>query len=441
MNFQIGQKIVLKRNIANLKKDTIFECVSPQWYSSSYNIGSGTNSLFVKEESGDVICFKVDNSNLNEYFQPIFEQKNKLIRKEVKTPPKQTTLIESIAGPQGPQGLPGVQGMRGEKGEQGEPGRNGIDGKQGPQGEAGPAGKDGQRGPQGERGPIGPQGPKGEQGQQGLEGPQGEQGPIGPQGKEGKEGKQGKQGLQGPKGDIGSKGDQGEIGPAGPIGPQGQQGKQGPIGPQGPQGEQGPIGPQGLQGPKGDQGPSGSDGIANAVYPLKYDEKKKELSFDIKFVNDKLAAIPVNPMTIDPLHNSGGSGLGVKRNGSVVLRTGVAFIDFGNNLTVTRSGSNVRVDATTGSSITTKGSDGDVQLADSSGADLKRVTGFNLDPSTSDLSIPAGLKYSDGSYATRFYEGDTAPGTPNPGDRWYNTDDGIIYTSVTKNGSQVWISG
>jgi len=437
MNFSIGQKIVLKRNIANLKKDTIFECVSPQWYSSSYNIGSGTNSLFVKEESGDVICFKVDNSNLNEYFQPIFEQKNKPIRKEVKSPPKQTTLIESIAGPQGPQGLPGVQGMRGEKGEQGEPGRNGIDGKHGPQGEAGPAGKDGQIGPRGERGPIGPQGPKGEQGQQGLEGPQGEQGTIGPQGKEGKEGKQG---LQGPKGDIGSKGDQGEIGPAGPIGPQGQQGKQGPIGPQGPQGEQGPIGPQGLQGPKGDQGPSGSDGIANAVYPLKYDEKKKELSFDIKFVNDKLAAIPVNPMTIDPLHNSGGSGLGVKRNGSVVLRTGVAFIDFGNNLTVTRSGSNVRVDATTGSSITTKGSDGDVQLADSSGADLKRVTGFNLDPSTSDLSIPAGLKYSDGSYATRFYEGSTAPASPNPGDRWYHLDDGIIYTSVTKNGSQVWIS-
>jgi hypothetical protein len=145
-------------------------------------------------------------------------------------------------------------------------------------------------------------------------------------------------------------------------------------------------------------------------------------------------------MTIDPLHNSGGSGLGVKRNGSVVLRTGVAFIDFGNNLTVTRSGSNVRVDATTGSSITTKGSDGDVQLADSSGADLKRVTGFNLDPSTSDLSIPAGLKYSDGSYATRFYEGSTAPASPNPGDRWYHLDDGIIYTSVTKNGSQVWIS-
>jgi hypothetical protein len=242
----------------------------------------------------------------------------------------------------------------------------------------------------------------------------------------------------------------GPIGPEGPIGPQGPQGEKGPIGPagkdgkagsQGLQGEQGPVGPMGPQGPQGERGEQGESGVVSASYPLRYDEKKKELSFDIKFVNDKLAAIPVNPMTIDPLHNSGGSGLGVKRNGSVVLRTGVAFIDFGNNLTVTRSGSNVRVDAAAGSSsITTKGNDGDVQLVDSSGADLKRVTGFNLDPSTSDLSIPAGLKYSDGSYATRFYEGDTAPGTPNPGDRWYNTDDGIIYTSVTKNGSQVWIS-
>jgi hypothetical protein len=44
---------------------------------------------------------------------------------------------------------------------------------------------------------------------------------------------------------------------------------------------------------------------------------------------------------------------------------------------------------------------------------------------------------STGGYA--FTESSTAPASPNPGDRWYHTDDGIIYTSVTKNGSQVWI--
>jgi hypothetical protein len=100
--------------------------------------------------------------------------------------------------------------------------------------------------------------------------------------------------------------------------------------------------------------------------------------------------IPTAPGITDPLHNSGGSGLGVRSNGSVVVRTGVGMIDFGNNLTVTRVGSNVRVDATGGGDST-------------------------------------------------FTESSTAPANPNPGDRWYHTDDGIIYTSVTKNGSQVWI--
>ncbi len=438
MNFSPGQRIVLKKNIANLKRDAIFECVSPQWYSASYKIGSGTNNLFVKEESGDVICIKVDNSDINEYFQPIFEQKRTIFKREPKKPVKSDTLIESIAGPQGPQGLPGIQGMRGEKGDRGEPGRNGIDGKQGPQGEQGPAGKDGERGPKGEQGPVGPEGPQGMQGTQGL---QGEQGPAGIDGKDGV------QGPKGDKGDIGPKGDQGLVGPEGPIGPQGEKGPQGeqgivgPIGPRGQQGPKGPMGPQGPQGPQGEQGPAGADGVAKAVYPLKYDEKKKELSFDVKFINDKLALVPTAPGITDPLHNSGGSGLGVKSNGSVIVRTGVGMIDFGNNLTVTRKGSNVRVDAISGSGITTKGLDGSVQLANDGATDLKSASNFRLDPSTEVLTIPNQLKYADdNSFAPRFYEGTNAPPSPNPGDRWYHTDDGIIYTSVTKNGSQVWIS-
>jgi len=437
MNFSPGQRIVLKKNIANLKRDTIFECVSPQWYSSTYKIGTGNNNLFVKEESGDVIFFKIDNSDLNEYFQPIFEQKRIPVKKELKKPVRPDTLIESIAGPQGPQGLPGVQGMRGEKGDRGEPGRNGLDGKQGPQGpqgEQGPVGKDGAIGPKGERGPAGPQGP---QGMEGPQGPQGEQGPAGIDGKDGV------QGLKGDRGDIGPKGDQGQVGPEGPIGPQGPQGEQGQIGLQGPQGKQGligPVGPQGPQGSQGEQGPAGEDGVAKAVYPLRYDEKKKELSFDVKFINDKLALIPTAPGITDPLHNSGGSGLGVKSNGSVVVRTGVGMIDFGNNLTVTRVGSNVRVDATGGSSITTKGLDGSVQLSNDGATDLKSVSNFGLDPSTEVLTIPNQLKFADdNSFAPRFYEGLTAPASPNPGDRWYHLDDGVIYTSVTKNGSQLWI--
>ena len=49
-------------------------------------------------------------------------------------------------------------------------------------------------------------------------------------------------------------------------------------------------------------------------------------------------------------------------------------------------------------------------------------------------------KKATGGGGSAFTESSTAPANPNPGDRWYHTDDGIIYTSVTKNGSQVWIS-
>jgi hypothetical protein len=51
MNFSLGKKLVLKRTLANLKRDTLFECVGAQWYSSRYKIGSGKESLFLKEYS------------------------------------------------------------------------------------------------------------------------------------------------------------------------------------------------------------------------------------------------------------------------------------------------------------------------------------------------------------------------------------------------------
>ena len=392
MNFSSGNKLVLKRTIANLKRDTLFECVGPQWYSASYTIGSGKESLFLKDLSGDILCIKHEG-NLNEYFDLVPEPKPQL--KPTQRPVKTTQIIEQIGlpGTPGMAGPPGIQGPQGPRGLQGIRGDAGADGLPGSDGKDGAKGDKGDRGPEGPQGPMGPRGHQGEQGPQGL---QGEQGPAGADGKQGPKGPKGNPGPQGPQGEQGlpgEKGDRGDQGPEGPIGSQGPQGEQGAVGPMGPQGFQGPEGPQGTQGPQGpqgEQGPAGEDGVAKAVYPLRYDEKKKELSFDVKFINDKLALIPTAPGITDPLHNSGGSGLGVKSNGSVVVRTGVGMIDFGNNLTVTRVGSNVRVDAT-------------------------------------------------GGGGSSFTEGLTAPASPNPGDRWYNTDDGIIYTSVTKNGSQVWI--
>ena len=442
MNFSLGNKLVLKRTIANLKRDTLFECVGPQWYSASYKVGSGKESLFLKDSTGDILCIKYED-NLNEYFGIVPEPKPQI--KPVPKPIQKTQIIEQIGlpgtpGMAGPPGIQGPHGPRGLAGIRGDPGSDGLPGSDG---------KDGAKGDKGDRGPEGPQGPMGPRGLQGEQGPQGQQGEQGSAGVDGKQGPQGAKGNAGPQGSQGEQGlpgEQGEQGPEGPIGPRGPQGEQGAIGLMGPQGQQGPEGPQGQQGiqgpqgPQGEQGPAGADGVAKAVYPLRYDEKKKELSFDVKFINDKLALVPTAPGITDPLHNSGGSGLGVKSNGSVIVRTGVGMIDFGNNLTVTRKGSNVRVDAISGSGITTKGLDGSVQLANDGATDLKSASNFRLDPSTEVLTIPNQLKYADdNSFAPRFYEGTNAPPSPNPGDRWYHTDDGIIYTSVTKNGSQVWI--
>jgi len=390
----IGKKVVLTKNLANLKRDSVFESVGAQWYSKSYNVEAGLDALFLKEQSGEIICVKIDKQNINEYFSVLPEPKP-VLPKPTKLPSQTTQIIEQIglpgtpgmAGPpgiQGPQGPRGVQGIRGDAGADGLPGSDGKDGAKGDKGDRGP---EGPQGPMGPRGHQGEQGPPGLQGEQGPAGADGKQGPNGPKGNPGLQGPQGEQGLPGEKGE---QGDQGPEGPNGSQGPQGEKGAVGPMGSQGLQGPEGPQGPQGQQGPQGEQGPAGEDGVAKAVYPLRYDEKKKELSFDVKFINDKLALIPTAPGITDPLHNSGGSGLGVRSNGNVIVRTGVGMIDFGNNLTVTRVGSNVRVDAT-------------------------------------------------GGGGSSFTESTTAPLNPNPGDRWYHLDDGVIYTSVTKNGSQLWI--
>ena len=60
-------------------------------------------------------------------------------------------------------------------------------------------------------------------------------------------------------------------------------------------------------------------------------------------------------------------------------------------------------------------------------------TGITLSVGAQGITISSTLP--------KFTEGVTAPANPIAGDRWYNTDDGIIYTSVTKSGSQIWIVG
>jgi len=620
-NFLPGTKIILKKDIQNLTEGSVFECVPTQWYETEYKLG-GNQNYFLKNESGEVILVKGNDRLITEYFKILPEIQQKFTIIPTKSAPlnifeEPTRIVEAAPsygapGRQGPAGPRGLQGIRGDAGADGLPGSDGKDGKDGKQGERGPAG------------PMGPKGPAGPQGEQGLKGDKGDTGLAGPKGPKGPKGDRGEQGELGPQGEIGPEGPSGDVGPQGEAGPQGilgEMGPQGPRGAQGPQGIQGEQGPEGLQGPKGDKGDQGETGLLSASYPLLYDKLKKNISIDFKIFDEK-----IGKLTSDPLFASGGSGLGVRSKGSVVVRTGVGMIDFGDNLTVTRIGSNVRVDATGGGAvsqavltangftggvtwaagtgigvtysnntitysntgvisitgtegITTSPSSGtgNVTLSIDSGYKLLRsfptvaalqaspnpedgdlawvaddgtgngayyyyttqlnpdawvkitlltnsllgdvnldgtVNGADLavllanwgllgqapelrfgisDGITSSFKVFAygatagkksdifqistdnalstvtinsetfdvdaytsisgdgsvsleltngGIQFSDGSlqtYACLFTESTTAPLNPNPGDRWYHLDDGIIYTSVTKNGSQLWI--
>lgn len=59
--------------------------------------------------------------------------------------------------------------------------------------------------------------------------------------------------------------------------------------------------------------------------------------------------------------------------------------------------------------------------------------GLTLFASTGNIEISSILP--------NFYEGLTSPSNPVVGDRWYNTEDGIIYTSITQGMTQGWVVG
>jgi hypothetical protein len=132
-------------------------------------------------------------------------------------------------GDTGEQGIPGIQGPQGERGEKGEQGEKGDVGSQGLQGEPGSSGeqgkdgKPGSQGPKGDRGELGPKGDTGSTGATGAKGEKGDKGENGlagkdgKNGKDGKAGKDGKDGTPGKPGKQGEKGDQGEPGPAGIV--------------------------------------------------------------------------------------------------------------------------------------------------------------------------------------------------------------------------------
>lgn len=209
-------------------------------------------------------------------------------------------------GPEGPQGLQGIAGEKGEPGEKGESGLQGEKGEPGPQGEKG---EKGDRGEQGQRGEPGPQG------QRGLKGDKGDKGDKGEPGEKGDQGIPGPQGERGLPGEQGLKGEKGDQGPEGKQGPSGQQGIQGP---QGSKGEIGPIGPQGAVGPAG---PQGEVGVANAIYPLKLDDKT--ISLEQKYISEIISGVESKVSA----QSSGGGNVSVYESGTKRVKN-LRSIDF-----------------------------------------------------------------------------------------------------------------
>lgn len=125
----------------------------------------------------------------------------------------------------------------------------------------------------------------------------------------------------------------------------------------------------------------------------------------------------------------------------------------GPGITVVSASGNYTVSAL----ATVKGSTGTIQLA--YGSDLVVDTGFILDPNTAQLEIPNGLKlssglgldyieFSDGTTqgtaaigggSNNFTEGSTAPTPVYAGDRWFDIDDGNLYTAITDDSGLVWV--
>ena len=305
---------------------------------------------------------------------------------EAKEPPvvikeKTREIIEQVSIPGAP-GLPGVPGPVGDRGSQGP---------QGPQGEQGVKGDAGEQGSQGEQGIQGEQGPAGPQGEQGIQGEQGSQGVAGPKGDKGDKGDAGEQGSQGVPGPAGKDGQAGQNGRDGAKGLQGPRGERGPRGSKGQKGDPGPAGvagPIGEQGNKGDKGDPGDLSKISAKYPLIYDEKKGRLEFDTKKLEDavsKLSNIGSGNIPASELAKymvAGGGAVGIRKDGTNLIRS-VSDINFkGSNLTITRRGKNV-----------------DVEVSD------------------------AGL----------FSSGENPPSSPSAGDRWYDTTNDILFTRYDDN--------
>jgi hypothetical protein len=400
-----GKIYKIKRPVGSFLQNELLKEVAPCQYDEKIQLGHGISEhYYIQKNTDKIIKFYGNSSQIKNLLEEIIIQTPKIIvpKTITKILPTKVEIVEKtiikestpVIGEQGLKGDRGDSGIEGPRGPKGVPGPRGSEGPIGPKGDKGDAGPEGPRGPKGERGDPGLQGIQGIQGEKGDKGDKGDQGLVGPQGL------QGIQGLQGEEGLPGQDGIDGQIGPQGPVGPQG------PRGEKGNQGDRGPVGPQGLAGPRGEagsvgpQGEKGDTGILDVEYPLileegvlHFDSKKltKVLdqfkNKDIQTAIDKLAtAIP-----------TGGGAVGIIDHGQRIIKS-VSDINFtGTGVTVTRQGKNVEVNISAGSAP---------------------IIGYTLF-----TEAPA----------------ETPPGITRVGDRWFDTDNGILYTAITGASGYIWV--
>jgi len=394
----------LKRPIGSLHQNILLKEISALTADEKIYVGSGvTERYFIENNSNKVIKFVGNSSQIKYLFEQLEQPKpiQKISKPIVQKPMVQIvekTIVKEIV----PQ--IGSQGFQGEKGDQGVPGPMGQAGPRGPKGDQGVQGEQGEQGivgPQGPKGNVGEMGPKGERGPKGEKGDKGDQGIPGQQGIQGIQGPEGKQGKQGPEGIPGKDGDQGEVGPQGELGPQGPSGEKGDKGDRGPMGPQGPAGSRGEAGPEGPSGHDGHSPVIEAEFPLSLEDGV--LSFHSEHVSNILNQFKNDDIqkAIDKIGQfstpGGGGGLDVAYQGDKLLRN-VNTINFtGTGVTVTKHRKNIEVNIPGG--------------------------GFPIIGNTIFTEAPT----------------EERPSITRPGDRWFDTDTGILYTAITGASGYIWV--
>jgi hypothetical protein len=134
--------------------------------------------------------------------------------------------------------------------------------------------------------------------------------------------------------------------------------------------------------------------------------------------------------------------------------SGVSKIIAGTGITVSPAGGTGNVTVT--SNLTVKSVEGSLQFANSEIDDLSANVALKLDPASSDLYVPKGLKlnstssysdsfieFSDGttqsSAALKFTYNTNPPVGATMGDRWMDSDNGIEYVYINDGNSSQWI--